>query len=143
MQNSPVTLHEFQKHVESFMQDSSKNMAYVALGDINETGEFLEHFTFTNDEVQELMNEFIGLARRAGVLKKKIRDEGKPAGDVYYDQSQDGQYKIAKELGDKFWYAFAYCVVMDMPARWVAEINHAKLSSRKERGVIGGSGDDR
>ena len=72
----------------------------------------------------------------AGKVKKIIRDKG----GVLSVADKDA---IMAEVSDVFWYcatlldALGYC--MDE----VAEYNLAKLASRKERGVIGGSGDNR
>lgn len=82
----------------------------------------------------------LGLAGEAGEvadkLKKVIRDnEG-----VLTDSVRDA---VAKELGDVLWYVAVLASELDYNLNEVAAINVAKLSSRKERGVLTGSGDNR
>jgi NTP pyrophosphatase (non-canonical NTP hydrolase) len=47
------------------------------------------------------------------------------------------------ELGDVLWRVAALCNGMDATLEEVMQLNIAKLTSRKERGVIIGEGDDR
>lgn len=71
-----------------------------------------------------------------GKVKKIIRDD-------------DGELKQEKidtiigELGDQLWYISEMCTELGVSLDDVAEENIAKLASRKERGVIQGSGDNR
>lgn len=79
---------------------------------------------------------YLGLAEEAGEVaglrKRFLRDEE----NIDYD-------KIEKELGDVLWYlsmlAHRYNISLDD----VASNNIEKLRSRKERGVIKGSGSNR
>ena len=50
---------------------------------------------------------------------------------------------IAKELGDCLWYFAQLATDLGVSLDVIARGNIAKLSSRKERGVLGGSGDNR
>lgn len=50
---------------------------------------------------------------------------------------------IAKELGDVLWYVSVFAYNAGYTLEEVAQMNVDKLSSRKERGVLKGSGDDR
>ena len=72
----------------------------------------------------------------AGKVKKILRDD---CGVV----SGEKRAEIAKELGDVLWYlsqcATEFCICLES----IAIDNLAKLQSRKERGVLGGSGDNR
>lgn len=82
----------------------------------------------------------LGLANEAGEvngkLKKIIRDND---GVIDDERRQD----IAKELGDVLWYIAQLATELDINLNEVAEANIAKLASRQERGVLGGSGDNR
>lgn len=82
----------------------------------------------------------LGLNGEAGEvaekLKKIIRDHG---GDVS-DAQRDA---LIKELGDVLWYVAACCHELKVPMDEVAQKNLDKLASRKQRGVISGSGDER
>jgi hypothetical protein len=50
---------------------------------------------------------------------------------------------LSKEVGDVFWYLARFAEEIGYPLSNIAEGNLAKLTARKERGVIGGSGDNR
>lgn len=82
----------------------------------------------------------LGLANEAGEvngkLKKVIRDNN---GVVDQEQRQ----AISKELGDVLWYMAQLATELDINLDEVAAANLAKLASRQERGVLGGSGDNR
>lgn len=82
----------------------------------------------------------LGLAGEAGEvankIKKIIRDNDGHVGD-------DVLGPIAEELGDVFWYLFRLCDEIGADASKIMAQNINKLFSRKKRGVIGGSGDNR
>lgn len=50
---------------------------------------------------------------------------------------------IAKELGDILWFVSTIAFYYGISLADIAEANIEKLESRKQRGVIGGSGDNR
>ena len=82
----------------------------------------------------------LGLAGEAGELcnkyKKILRDKGGEA-----DINDMGE--LAKELGDVLWYVAQIATELGTDLETVARINLMKLEDRHNRGVIGGSGDDR
>ena len=51
--------------------------------------------------------------------------------------------KGAKEVGDVLWYLAVFAHHLGVPLEEVAQQNLDKLQSRKARGVLGGSGDNR
>lgn len=51
--------------------------------------------------------------------------------------------EISKELGDVIWYVAALCTTFGLDFGLIAQENLDKLNSRKKRGVLGGSGDNR
>jgi len=67
----------------------------------------------------------------AGKVKKLIRD-GK--GD---------KKAIASEIGDVLWYCAMLAKETDVPLNEIMKENLRKLHSRKERGTLSGSGDER
>lgn len=81
-----------------------------------------------------------GLAGEAGevanITKKIIRDDD----GIITDESR---LKVAKELGDVLWYIAMLCNEFDLKLEDIAQSNIEKLYSRKQRGKISGSGDDR
>lgn len=77
----------------------------------------------------------LGLTGEAGEVAEKIKK-----------LIRDGEMKrdeVLKELGDVFWYATQLCSAMGVSVEYVLELNMNKLNSRKERGVLQGSGDNR
>lgn len=68
----------------------------------------------------------------AGIVKKWIRDGG------HLDH-----VAMAGELGDVLWYVSELASAIDASLGWLAAVNLKKLDSRRQRGKIGGSGDDR
>ena len=82
----------------------------------------------------------LGLAGEAGELcnkyKKILRDKGGEA-DIN-DMSE-----LAKELGDVLWYVAQIATELDTDLEIVARENLMKLEDRQNRGVLGGSGDNR
>ncbi len=72
----------------------------------------------------------------AGKLKKVWRDnEGKIG--IFAEEG------LAKELGDVLWYMAAAANELGVSLEDIASQNLQKLLDRKNRGVIGGSGDNR
>ena len=82
----------------------------------------------------------LGLAGEAGEIcnkyKKIIRDKG---GDVDVNDLDE----LAKELGDVLWYVAQIATELGTDLETVARVNLMKLGDRKDRGVLGGSGDER
>jgi NTP pyrophosphatase (non-canonical NTP hydrolase) len=83
----------------------------------------------------------LGLNGEAGEIaekvKKWIRDEG---GKAISDERRD---TLLSELGDPLFYIAALASDLGYTLDDVVQRNVGKLSSRKARGVLGGSGDDR
>lgn len=79
-----------------------------------------------------------GLAAEAGEVAGKyakyIRDEGTMA-DLHQD--------VSKELGDVLWFCAVLAEKIGVDLSAIAEANIKKLNSRKNRGVLSGSGDNR
>lgn len=71
-----------------------------------------------------------------GKIKKVIRDD---MGEL----SREKREAIAAELGDLMWYVAQTATEIGVPLSTIAQANLDKLNSRKERGVLQGSGDNR
>lgn len=88
----------------------------------------------------QLISQVYGLVEEggevAGKFKKLIRDKGGVL-------DEESKAEIIKELGDVLWYVNSIASLLDSSLEEVAEKNIAKLASRKERGVLAGSGDNR
>lgn len=71
-----------------------------------------------------------------GKIKKILRDTD---GEITDEQ----RAAIAAELGDVLWYVARLAAELDYNLGSIAQANLDKLTSRKERGVLKGSGDER
>lgn len=84
------------------------------------------------------------LAGEAGEVAEKLgklmRDEGYLPGTPLSDLQRSA---LAAELGDVLWYVANLAADLGLSLEEVAGGNLAKLASRKARGVLHGSGDDR
>jgi NTP pyrophosphatase (non-canonical NTP hydrolase) len=82
----------------------------------------------------------LGLVGEAGEvadkLKKTIRDDN----GILTEKKKE---EVKKELGDVLWYVAQVASELELSLNEIAEHNMNKLLSRKDRGVISGSGDDR
>ena len=82
----------------------------------------------------------MGLVGEAGEIankaKKIIRDHNSEIKEQHVED-------MKKELGDVLWYVSQVASEFGLKLNDIAEKNIEKLASRKERGQIQGSGDDR
>jgi NTP pyrophosphatase (non-canonical NTP hydrolase) len=82
----------------------------------------------------------LGLAGESGEVaehvKKLLRDD---AGLLTAQRRE----AMGKELGDVLWYLAQIATELDLDLDEVAAANLEKLASRKRRGVLNGSGDER
>ena len=92
------------------------------------------------DSGDNLTYPALGLCGEAGEcadkVKKAIRDDGGAL-------TEERRAALAAELGDVLWYAAQLATEAGLDLDVIAEDNLAKLLSRKERGVLQGSGDAR
>jgi NTP pyrophosphatase (non-canonical NTP hydrolase) len=94
----------------------------------------------TGDEFKDIMHWALGVNGEAGEiaekLKKIIRDKkGKVSGS--------DKQELGREIGDVLWYLSVLAHHLGLSFEDIAEANLSKLQSRKKRGVISGSGDNR
>lgn len=82
----------------------------------------------------------LGLVGEAGEVaekvKKIIRDDGG-------NMTEEKRAEMKKELGDVLWYIAQISTELGLSMDEVALFNIEKLQSRKDRGKISGSGDNR
>lgn len=71
-----------------------------------------------------------------GKIKKIMRDDNGVL-------TEAARIAIAKELGDLQWYVARCASEISIPLDTIAQMNLDKLSARKEKGTLQGSGDDR
>lgn len=108
------TIDEYQTAaLDSAVYPKSAAIVYPTLGLTGETGEV------------------------ADKVKKVIRDKN---GDF---DNEDIRKEIAKELSDVMWYAATLAHDLGYSLTDICQLNIQKLQSRKLRGVLHGSGDNR
>ena len=77
----------------------------------------------------------LGLTGESGEFSEKVKK--------WIRDGTINKQEAAKELGDVLWYLTASARELGYSLQDIAEMNMVKLLSRKERGVLGGSGDNR
>ena len=82
----------------------------------------------------------LGLAEEAGEVSGKF---AKAIRDCNGEIDADRREAIIKELGDVMWFTAELCTLIDVSLEEVMQKNIDKLTSRKERNVIKGNGDNR
>lgn len=82
----------------------------------------------------------LGLLGEAGEVAEKVKKAFRDDGGQMTD---DRRAAIQKELGDVLWYMAALCTELGFSFEETARLNLEKTTSRLERGVISGNGDNR
>lgn len=120
-----MELNEYQQRAMTTCTESSNNFSYMILNLVGEVGEF------------------------ASKVAKEIRKERMTINDRKLQMTEGNYMKVdfdedlKKEAGDILWEISGLCSVMGWSLEDIAQMNLEKLSSRKERGVIVGDGDNR
>lgn len=115
-----MTLNEYQWSAHSTSHNTQidgNGWLYPALGLANESGELL------------------------GKMKKVFRDNGGVLGNTVLGNAR--RTEMAAELGDVLWYVAELATQLEIDLNEIATANLHKLADRANRGVIGGSGDNR
>jgi NTP pyrophosphatase (non-canonical NTP hydrolase) len=84
----------------------------------------------------------LGLAEEAGEVAGKVKKLWRDSDWSVIDQSAYREL-IKSELGDCCWYIAQLAREFDIKLSDVVTANISKLESRRRRGVLGGSGDNR
>ena len=82
----------------------------------------------------------LGIGGETGEILEKIK---KILRDNNSEISKEKKIELVKEIGDVLWYVAALSTELGLNLGEIAEENIRKLSSRKERNKIHGSGDNR
>jgi len=101
---------------------------YPALGLAGETGEVCEKVKKAYRDIDFFEPTYYTIDRINGAV------------DIEHEKVREN---IKKELGDVIWYVSNLASDFDLTLDEIAEFNIQKLFSRKERGVLKGSGDNR
>lgn len=82
----------------------------------------------------------LGMCGEAGEVADKVK---KVIRDDNQEFTEEKKREIAKEIGDVLWYCAVLANDLGLPLQEIAVMNIEKLESRKKRGMLGGSGDNR
>ena len=89
-------------------------------------------------------NDFIyptlGLVGETGEIAEKIKKVLRDKKGVIDEETQK---EISKELGDVLWYLAQLATEAGLSLEEIVSLNIEKLKSRKDRGALHGSGDNR
>lgn len=88
-------------------------------------------------EKHAIMYPTLGLCGEAGEIAEKVKKW------LRGDKGDLDKQALLKELGDPLWYLASLADDLGFTLQEVVDANIAKLTDRKERGVLKGSGDDR
>lgn len=125
-----------QDDVKRFMEEKGASMTF------EEYQKFCKTTAIYPTNTQ-LMYPALGLTGEAGEVANKIKKLVRDGVPADWRNSIEFKEQIAAELGDVLWYLSALATDLDMSLGRIAKNNMDKLNSRKERGKIGGSGDNR
>lgn len=118
-----LQINEYQKKAH---ETASYPAGRIGLDDTNHIVDYLYPAMGLSEEAGEV----------AGKYAKAIRDNG---GVI----DEDRKREIVKELGDVCWFVAELATTLNVSLEDVMQKNLDKLASRKARGVIHGSGDNR
>jgi NTP pyrophosphatase (non-canonical NTP hydrolase) len=88
----------------------------------------------------EFLSKILGLSGEVGEVSEKFKKIIRDGGGKFSDEDAK---ELAKELGDVLWYVSTITKYIGFNLEELAEDNIAKLNSRKVRGKLSGSGDNR
>ena len=94
----------------------------------------------TGDEFKDVMHWVLGITGEAGEIAEKIKKIVRDKNGVISDSDKA---ELSSEIGDVLWYLAVLSHELGLSFEDIADANLVKLKSRKHRGVIGGSGDNR
>ena len=94
----------------------------------------------TDDEFKDMLHWVLGINGESGEIAEKVKKIIRDKDGVVSD---DDKKELAKEIGDVLWYLAVFADQLGVSLDDIADQNLAKLQSRKQRGVLGGSGDNR
>lgn len=95
---------------------------------------------FSDEELKDIMHWVLGITGEAGEIAEKVKKIIRDKNGVF---TPEDKLELSKEIGDVLWYLATLAHQLDVPFSEIANGNLEKLASRKARGVIGGSGDNR
>ena len=124
--NKDLTLNEYQSKAMTTCMPTCENASYMLLNLVGEVGEFTSKIAKAIRKGKAVI-DYNALVTECGgesMTKQEIAD-------------------LKAEAGDILWQLAGLCKVMGWSLQEVGDENLDKLSSRKQRGVISGDGDNR
>ena len=100
---------------------------------------FKENLSDDNNVIYPVLGLVSESGEVADKIKKIMRDTNIPLRSL----SAEIKLEVSKELGDCLWYIAVIADILDFDLSEVAEGNLDKLSSRRNRSKLKGSGDNR
>jgi len=94
----------------------------------------------SGNQFNDLLHWVLGINGEAGEVAEKVK---KIIRDKQGKVSQADKQELAHELGDVLWYIAVFAHHLGVPMEEIARHNLDKLQSRKARGKLQGSGDNR
>lgn len=91
-------------------------------------------------ENMKVLYPILGLCGEAGEVAEKVKKVYRDKGGVFTPEAKE---ELKKEIGDVLWYISTISRDLGFTLEEVAQANIEKLTSRKQRGVIHGNGDNR
>ena len=104
-------------------------------GSVEEYSDWVEGMMLTKGK-DRLVENTLGLVGEAGEVAEKVKK-------LIRDTSKFSNEEIAKELGDVLFYTAALGNIYGYTLQEIIKLNTEKLNSRKDRGTLKGSGDNR
>jgi NTP pyrophosphatase (non-canonical NTP hydrolase) len=123
---------EVEKKLEEFLKEDKNNFVDLY--------QFLAKQTAMYPEKYKLFYPALGINGEAGEVAEKVKKIMRDENGVLTPEKKE---ELIKEIGDCGWYLSALCSDLDVSLSYCLQKNIKKLFSRKERGVITGSGDNR
>lgn len=122
------------------LQNNSEGSLELTLNEYQARALDTAYYPGRNLDLMGLMYATLKLNGEAGEFAEHV---GKAIRDDKGMITPDRKNKLIKELGDVMWYLAALSSELETSLQEVALLNLVKLADRKNRGVLGGSGDER
>ena len=121
-----------EEEARKFMEKKSKSIISAS----TYQAKAKETAIFPKDKALEYLT--LGLVGESGEIANKIKK-------IIRDKIPSANWKtdLPNEIGDDLWYCAMLADYLDADLGSIMENNLEKLQSRKKRGVLGGSGDNR
>jgi len=119
------------------MSSGDGSVAFVHISDYQQRSRATAVYPDAGDN---LTYPALGLCGEAGECAEKVKKTIRDDGGVLSDERRAA---LAAELGDVLWYVAQLATEAGLDLDEIAEENLAKLLSRRDRGVLQGSGDSR